>query len=134
MNFLQNMAATACVIIIVPGCGGNDVIRPENVHNYKNNDITVCLKNGTRIFFNHDNYDVKESADGRIIFGKGAFLSDSNVSSRQEFSGNVKLEDIDRIEIAEKQGDLNFLLNLTMFLVLPATFIYLLYKGLSNMH
>jgi len=124
MNFNQTVIATFAVAGIITGCGSNDVIRPENAYNYKNNDIIVHMKDKTRIFFNKGRYDVKESPDGRVLFGSGDTISGSSTRQDQEFVGDIKLTDIETIEIVRGVYSNNDLHDVGMYIGLAAVVLY----------
>lgn len=111
---------------LLASCGSNDVIRPENAHNYKNCDVIVYVKDGTKIFFKNGNYDVKETSEGRTISGKGTLLSDSVASNQLEFNGDIRLSNIDKIVIAERQSEMSLFANTSIIIALTAGVTYLL--------
>ena len=125
MKFNQTVIAMFVVAGIMTGCGGNDIIGPENAHNYKNNDIVVhMMKDKTRIFFKKGKYDVKESPDGRVLSGSGNTISDSSNGLGQVFVGDIKLTDIEKIEIVSGVYSENNLHDVGMYIALAAIVLY----------
>ena len=81
-------------------CSSDNFIRPQNIHNFRNRNIIVYLKNGTTVNFKGGEYTVEQ----KLIRG---ISNDSTHASFTEkgMEISIPLDSIEHIELPDQTGN-----------------------------